>query len=332
MPPDKVEYARMMRRAYLLLAAALPALATELPPAIPDAPIEYSDVSYETGYQDYSAYEQDAYAPASAPITTASSTRNGWVNLNAFTSDYAVRGMGVRNGLSKIGYSSIDASYTLPNRNLLSMGLHQRISGEYGIVWDKTSDLSSPRLGRISYAVGKELFPNLVAELGYTYRHGGLEGYMAFHHDGVSQHSTHEFNFTLVYNDYQKGFFGKAEAGLGVYGLTGLYFDVEAGYRFTDVLNRSSMGADLELSLGVAPSVGYWGEDVEGVDAWRIKAALLPYSHGGWLGRDGRFYVKPWVQCSWSGSNAAKIDRATGGAGLVDHFLITVGLDCGFHF
>ena len=332
MPRQKVEYPRMMKRAFFVLAAALPALATELPPAIPDSPIEYTDVTYDTGYSDYDVYAGDAYAPAAAPIAAASSDRRGWVNVNAYTSDYSVRGMGVRNALCKMGYSSVDASYTLPNRNLLSMGLHQRISGAYGIVWDKTSDLSSPRMGRLSYAVGKEIFPNLVAELGYTYRHGGLEGYMARHYDGVSHHSTHEFNLTLAYNDYQKGFFGKLETGLGFYGLTGLYFDVEAGYRFTDVFTRGNIGADVELSLGVAPSCGYWGDDVEGVDAWRIKAALLPYSHTGRFGRDARFYVKPWVQCSWSGSNAAKIDRVADGNGPIDHFLITVGLDCGFNF
>ena len=137
---------------------------------------------------------------------------------------------------------------------------------------------------------------------------------------------------SLVYNDHQKGFFGKLEAGAGFYGLTGLYFDVEAGYRFTDVMVRGNLGADLELSFGVAPSHGYWGSDVEGVDAYRIRAALLPYTQTGSFGRDARAYVKPWIQCSWSGSNAAKIDRAADGAGPVDHFQITVGVDCGLNF
>lgn len=322
----------MMKRAFLVFAAALPALATELPPAIPDAPIQYEEMVYDTGYGTGDVYAGDTYAPVSAPITASSSARRGWVNLNAYTSDYAVRGMGVRNSLSKMGYSSVDASYTLPNRNFMSMGLQHRISGSYGIIWDKTSDLSSPRMGRLSYAIGKEIFPNLVAELGYTYRHGGLEGYMARRYDGVSHHSTHEFQASLTYNDYQKGFFGRLETGWGFYGLTGLYADIEAGYRFTDVFMRGNVGADVELSLGVAPSWGYWGDDVEGIDAWRIKASLLPYSHSGRWGRDGRFYVKPWIQCSWSGSNAAKIDRVTGGTGPIDHFLITVGLDCGFNF
>jgi hypothetical protein len=184
----------------------------------------------------------------------------------------------------------------------------------------------------LSYAVGKEIFPNLVAEVGYTLRHGGLEGYLARYSDGAGHHTTQELTASLTYNDYQQGFFGKAEAAYSFYGLTGTWFDIEAGYRFTDVWSQGNFGMDVELSGGVAPSVGYWGSGVNGVDAWRIKAALLPYSHTGRFGRDARFYVKPWVQCSWSGSNAATIDRVADGNGPIDHFLITVGLDCGFNF
>ena len=95
---------------------------------------------------------------------------------------------------------------------------------------------------------------------------------------------------------------------------------------------RGNTGLDLEFSFGVAPSVGYWGDDVEGTDAYRIRLALLPYSQTGSYGRDARAYVKPWVQCSWSGSNAAKIDRITHGHGPIDHFQITLGIDCGLNF
>lgn len=321
----------MMRRTLLAAAAVLPALATELPPAIPDGPIEYSNISYDNSYTGYDAYAPASYAPA-APMAAASSDRNGYVNLNAYTSDYQVRGMGVKDSLSKYGTSSVSASWTLPNRNLFSRGIHQRISGEYGVVWDASCPLGDTPTARLSYAVGKELFPNLVAEIGYTFRHGGLEGYMARNYDGASHHSTQEIVASLAYNDHQKGFFGKLEAGAGFYGLTGLYFDAEAGYRFTDVMTHGNIGADLELSFGVAPSHGYWGSDVEGVDAYRIKAALQPYSQTGTFGRDARAYVTPWIQCSWSGTNAAKIDRATDGAGLIDHFQITVGVDCGLNF
>ena len=323
----------MTKHAFLALTAAIPALATELPPAIPDGPIEYSSVSYDASYNDYDAYAPAAYAPAApAPMPVAGSERRGYVNLNAYTADYQVRGMGVKDSLSKYGTSSLSASYTLPNRNLLGMGLHQRISGEYGVIWDASCPLGDTPTARLSYALGKEIFPNLVAEIGYTFRHGGLEGYMARNFDGASHRATQEIVASLVYNDYQKGFFGKLEAGAGFYGLTGVYFDVEAGYRFTDVMVRGNLGADLELSFGVAPSHGYWGSDVEGVDAYRIRAALLPYTQTGSFGRDARAYVKPWVQCSWSGSNAAKIDRSADGAGPVDHFQITVGVDCGLNF
>lgn len=322
----------MMKRTMIAFAAAVPAVATELPPPIPAGPIEYSDVSYNAGYTGYEDFNAGYEPAAPAPMPVSTSSRNGYVNLNAYSSNYQVRGMGVKNGLSDYGSSSLSASYILPNRNLLGRGLHQRISGEYGIIWDASCPLGDTPTARFSYAVGKELFPNLMAEIGYTFRHGGLEGFMARHFDGASHRATQEIVASLSYNDYQKGFFGKVEAGVGFYGLTGTYFDVEAGYRVTDVIVRGNMGADLELSLGVAPSLGYWGSGVEGVDAYRIKAALLPYTQTGSFGRDARAYVKPWVQCSWSGSNAAKIDRVTHGAGPVDHFQITVGVDCGLNF
>ena len=323
---------RMMKRTLLALAVTLPALATEFPPAIPDGPIEYSNVSYDASYAGYDAYAPSQYAAPAAPMPVASSASHGFVNLNVYSSNYQVRGMGVTNQLSEYGSSSISGSYILPNRNLLGMGIHQRISGEYGIIWDASCPLGETPTARLSYAVGKEIFPNLVAEIGYTFRHGGLEGFMARNFDGASHRATQEIVASLAYNDHQRGFFGKFEMGAGFYGLTGLYFDVEAGYRFTDVLVRGNVGTDLELSFGVAPSHGYWGDDVEGIDAYRIKAALLPYTQTGGLGRDARAYVKPWVQCSWTGSNARKIDRAAHGSGPVDHFQITLGVDCGLNF
>ncbi len=322
----------MMKQALIILAAAVPALATELPPPIPEGPIEYSDVSYDTNFGTYDPYDTTSYAPAAAPVAAASSARNGYININAYSSDYQVRGMGVKDSYSKYGYSSLSASYILPNRNLFGRGLHQRISGEFGIIWDASCTLGSTPTTRLSYAVGKEIFPNLTAEIGYTFRHGGLEGFMARHFDGASHHTTQEIVGSLTYNDFQKGFFGKAEAGFGFYGLTGFYFDVEAGYRFTDVLLRGNTGMDLELSFGVAPSYNYWGSDVKGVDAYRIRATLLPYSQTGSFGRDARAYVKPWIQCSWSGSNAAEIDHDADNIGPIDHFQITVGVDCGFNF
>ena len=322
----------MMKHALLAFAVATPLLATDLPPAIPDGPIEYTDYSYDTGYlQD--SYAPPAYVPAApAPVSAASSDRRGYVNLNAYSSNYQVRGLGVRDAYSKYGYSSLSASVNLPNSNLFNRGIYHRLSGEYGFIWDASCPLGETPVARIGYSLGKEIFPNLKAEIGYTFRRGGLEGFMARHYDGASHHATQEIVASLTYNDFQKGFFGKLEMGWGFYGLTGVYFDMEAGYRFTDIISRGNVGADLELSFGVAPSYKYWGEDVEGIDAWRVKAALLPYTHTGNLGRDGRFYVTPWVQCAWSGSNAAKIDRVTDGAGPIDHFQITLGVDCGLKF
>ena len=323
----------MTRRTIFALVAALPTLATEMPPPIPDGPIEYNDVIYDTTYG-YDAYDSASnYTPAApAPMAAASSDRKGYVNLNVFSTNYEVRGMGVKDDFSKYGTSSLSASYTLPNRNLLGRGLQQRISGEYGIIWDAGCPLGDTPAAHFSYAIGKELFPNMVAEVGYTFRRGGLEGFMARHFDGASHRATQEIVASVAYNDYQKGFFGKVEAGAAFYGLTGVYLDAELGYRFTDACVRGNVGADLECSIGVAPSFGYWGNDVDGIDAYRIKLALLPYSQTGGFGRDARFYVSPWVQCAWTGSNAAKIDRTTNGLGPVDHFQITLGVDCGLKF
>lgn len=309
-------------------------MATESAPTIPDGPVYYDTMSYDTGsYDSYTtpSYDTGYTAPTPAPMPAPSSTRNGSINLNLYTSDYQVRGMGVRDELSKYGYSSISGSYTLPNRNLFGRGIHQRISGTYGFIWDASCVLGEKPMANLSYALGKEIFPNLIVEAGYTFRHGGLEGYMAHAHDGASHHATQELNLTITYNDNQKGFFGSAMWGLGFYGLTGSYFDLEIGYRFTDVISRGNIGSDLEISAGVAPSVGYWGSGIEGSDAYRLRAALRPYSHNGSFGRDSRFQLKPWIQCSWSGSNASKIDRYTGYS-PVDHFQITVGVDMGLSF
>lgn len=328
--------AHMTKRVLFCLMAAMPAVATDFPPPIPDGPVEYSDVSYDTGYgaydDPYSASYEPTPAAIQAPMAAGSSARRGYVNLNAYSSNYQVRGMGVKDAFSKYGCSSLSAAYQLPSRALSAYGLQHRISGEVGVIWDASCLLGDTPASRLSYGLGKEIFPNLIAEVGYTFRHGGLEGYMARNYDGASHRSTQELFASLTFNDYQKGFFGKLETGVGFYGLTGLYADVELGYRFTDVMLRGNTGVDMEISTGVAPSVGYWGRDVEGTDAYRVKVALLPYSQTGSYGRDARAYVKPWIQCSWSGSNARKIDRATMGNGPIDHFQITLGLDCGLNF
>ncbi len=326
----------MKKQLFTLLAASVPTLATEMPPMIPDGPVEYEAMTYEpsAATQDYvpGGYETPGYdIPATAPMYAPSSERNGYLNLNVYTTNYNVRGMGFCNHITEHGFSSVNGSYTMPNRNLFGRGIQQRVSGEFGIIWDAGCPLGDTPMANVHYAMGKEVFPNCLIELGTTFRRGGIEGYLAHFHDGTSHRATWEFDLTITYNDHQKGFFGSATWGLGVWGLTGSYFDAEIGYRFTDIINLGNFGSDLELSAGIAPSVKYWGSKVEGVDAYRIKAALCPFTHNGSMGRDGRAQLKPWIQCAWSGSNAGKLDHYTG-YGPVDHFQITVGIDMGIKF
>ena len=323
---------RFMRTLFLLtLASALPLYAFDSPPPIPSGDVEYQDVSYDSNAY---LYDDGAYAttydPAAAaapiqPVPTYS--KNGYVKLNLYQSQYQVRGMGVTDGMSKYGYSSLSASYTFPNRNLFNLGLEHRIFGEVGFVWDHSCPLGRTPVVHLGYGIAKELIPNLKLELAYNFRHGSLEGYMARFYDGSSHRFTQDLTLSLTYNDFQRGFFGHALAGLSFQGLNGSFYDLEAGYRFTDIVNTGSFGLDLELSAGMAMSLSYWGSGVEGIDAYRVRATLLPFSHGGRIGRDGTFSFNPWVQLSWSGDNAGKIDRITH-TGPVDHMQLCIGIDC----
>ena len=81
----------------------------------------------------------------------------------------------------------------------------------------------------------------------------------------------------------------------------------------------------------MAPSFDYWAHGADGVDAYRIRAALPLFTHSGTMGRDARLQLTPWAQVSWSGQNARKIDAYTG-IGPIDHSLITVGVDLGWKF
>ncbi|MBQ2815004.1 MAG: hypothetical protein IJE66_08390 [Akkermansia sp.] len=327
----------MKKHILTLLAASLPALATEAPPMIPDGPVEYESISYDSGYG-YDPTVTPAYdtpaadaAYTAAPMPAPSSEANGSINLNVYTSNYQVRGMGFCNALTEHGFSSLSGSYTLPNRNYFNRGIQQRFAGEIGVIWGAGQPLGDTPLANVHYAMGKEIFPNLLVEVGSTFRRGGMEGYMAHVHDGSSHRATWEFDLCLTYNDKQRGFFGSATWGIAVWGLTGSYFDAEIGYRFTDVINTARFCSDLELSAGIAPSVGYWGSNVEGVDAYRVKVALCPFSPNGGFGRDGRTHIKPWLQCAWSGSTSEKMANFTH-YGPVDHFQITVGVDLGWKF
>ncbi len=341
----------MTKGTLLALATSLPLAAVELPPAIPVGPVTYDNISYQpsspapegtdigggtfapentsTGSLPAAEAPPPAAAPTLSPL--GGGTPSTTLTLNAYTSNYQVRGMGVVNALSDHGFSSLRASHTFANRNLFYRGIQHRLSGECGVIWDASCPLGDTPLFHLNYALGKEIFPNLLVELGYSLKRGGLEGYMARAHDGAPHRVAQDINLSLTFNDHQKGFFGSAVWGLGFQGLTGSYFDIEAGYRLTDVISFARIGSDVELSVGMSPSLGYWGGGVEGVDAYRIRMSLLPFSHSGSFGRDARLRLKPWVQCSWSGSNASKIDRRTG-YGPVDHFQFTVGVDAGWKF
>ncbi len=328
----------MMKHTLLALAATLPLAATELPPTVASGPVHYDDISYQpaAAVPQAPTYGTPAYAvptayygsPATQPA--ANHGQRGEVVLNAYTSNYQVRGMGVTNFLSDYGWSSLSGSYTLPNRNLFNRGIHQRVSGTWGAIWGAADELGDTPLVNFNYAIGKEIMPNLVAEAGYSLRRGGLEGFMA-RETGCSHRIAQDFNLTLSFNDHQRGFFGHIMWGIGFQGLTGSYFDIEGGWRFTDIVSRGNLGTDLEVSAGVAPSFGYWGGGVEGVDAYRLRAALRPYSHSGAFGRDARLQLTPWVQCSWTGHNASKIARRVG-CGPADHYQLTFGVDLGFKF
>ena len=323
----------MKRQTLLLLAAAVPAMA-ELPPAVPSGPVEYDSLSYQPDNGGYTTDYTDPYdvPAAAAPITPAAgNSHSASLNLNLYSSDYQVRGMGVRNYMSHKGYSSVDGSYTFPNRNILNRGLQCRVAGTLGSIWGRSEALGDIPVMQGYASIGKEIFPNLTAELGYTARRGGLEGYMAHYHNGAPHRFAHDIDLSLTFDDHQRGLFGHALVGHGFQGLNGSFADAEAGYRFTDVAPNAAIGADVEVSFGISASCGYWGHDVNGVDAYRIRVAAEPFTHGGWLGRDSHFYIKPWVQTSWSGNTARKIDRLTG-YDPIDRFQITVGVDAELRF
>lgn len=316
----------------LLLAAALPVVA-ETAPAIPSGPVTYDSVGYESP----TSTDDEAASPGtsvSTPISTPSSDRGSdrsYINLNAYTSNYQVRGMGFNDCYTDYGYSSLSGRWVLPNRNLFGRGLRQRIGGEYGCIWNAREVFGDTPLLRGDYAIGKELFPNMMAEIGYSIHHGGAEGTFARMSGSCPHRLAQDVNIGLTYNDAQKGPFGHATAAWGFQGLTGTFYDAELGYRFTDTFSFANWGSDLEISAGIAPSLGYWGSGVEGVDAYRIKAALPLFTHTGGIGRDAHWYLTPWASTAWSGNNARKLDREYC-FGPVDHFQFTVGVDCGYRF
>ncbi len=312
------------------------ALATASPPSIPSGSVEYSNIFDDSVFDQFSepAHYKTSSAPmhvAEAPAPVESSDKNFDFNINAYTSNYNVRGMGVTDRFSAYGYSSIYGSYVLPNRNLFGMGIYQRVSGEAGIIWGAGDLLGSAPLGHAGYALGKEIFPNLKVELGYELNGGGLEGYMAKARDKCSQRITQELNLRARFDDKQQGFFGGAELAYGFQGLKGCYWDTQVGYRFMDVYLSGNVGFDLELIVGISGSKDYWTGSTEGIDAYRIRTNILPYSLNGKFGRDANMRIAPWVQLAWAGSNEAKIYRDMNSS-IIDKFQFTVGCDLGWQF
>ena len=136
----------MKKQIFTLLAASLPVLATEAPPMIPDGPVEYESLTYEPAAQEsattpaYDIPAGSAETPA-APMDAPSSDRNGSITINAYTSNYNVRGMGLCNGMTDHGFSSVTGSYTFPNKDLFGRGIQQRVSGGFGVIWNGGSAL-----------------------------------------------------------------------------------------------------------------------------------------------------------------------------------------------
>lgn len=326
----------MTKKPLLILSVGITAMATEFPPSIPEGQVSYDEVSYQNPSDslpaDFATPAPTArYTAPAIPVTPPASTPNTIINLNAYTTNYEVRGMGFTNGMTNYGYSSLGISHTFANRNLFNKGIHHRVHGMAGAIWDAASPLGDIAHARFGYSIGKEIFPNLILEVGYNFRRGGFEGYMAKYFDRCSHRSEQDFTVTLSYNDHQKGFFGHAEWGYAFYGLTGSYVDTELGYRFTDLFRVANVSSDVEISGGVAPSFSYWGSGIEGIDAYRVKLAFAPHTDGGLLSRDGHMMIKPWVQCSWTGDNCRKISNRTNSI-PVDHFQITFGVDVGWKF
>lgn len=167
----------MKTLAILLFCAAVPAMAVSAPPPIPDGPVTYNSVSYDAPASNIPAPPPAATTPAvtpavTGPISASSSEYRGNIGLNLYTSNYQVRGMGVTDRYSCHGWSSVRASYIPGSRNLFNWGLRQRISGEFGIIWDAKNYLGDTPLFNLNYGIGKEIFPNLVAEIGYSLHRG----------------------------------------------------------------------------------------------------------------------------------------------------------------
>lgn len=305
--------------------------AVETAPSIPSGPVSYTSVSVGTDYS------PEAPAPGySSPVTQSPDTyrSSSWATLrvNLYSTNYEVRGMGVTNPLSNYGWSSFDLTLRPGGDNLFGMGLGQEVNVGLGVIYGAGDALGDAPVFNLGYGLTKELLPNLKLRAGYELLYGGLEGYLARERDKAPHRITEDINVSLNYNDNQQGFFGGALVGLGFQGLTGLFGDLHVGYRWQDPIpSQGDLGLDVAFSVGQSYSLGYWVGGAEGFDATRLRLEFLPYSLNGSMGRDAKFQIVPWVQTSWSGNNAKKIDRADWGE-AVDHFQFSIGVDLIYNF
>lgn len=328
--PGNMKYASRLSVLFAL-ASSIPAFA-EVPPAIPSGPVTYTSVSPAA-----SDYVPSGPAPSAAPaaLTTPGTYRSrnfATLSLLAYSSNYQVRGMGVTNAYSDYGWSSADLVLRPGSGNLLGYGIGQEVDLGIGTIYGAGDALGEAGLWHAGYGLTRELLPNLTAKVGYSLMYGGLEGYLARQRGKAPHRITENLHLSLVFDDHQQGFFGSFLFGVGFQGLTGSFGDLAVGYRWCDPLPaRGNWGMDLALSAGQSFSVGYWAGGAEGFDATRLRLDVLPYTAAGTVGRDARLKLVPWVQTSWSGNNAKKIERGVEG-NVVDHFQFTVGVDVVYTF
>ncbi len=277
--------------------------------------------------------QEAAVTPAAPALTEATSNTLGVViNANVYTSSYNVRGMSVNDHMSAYGFSSIGASYALPEFELFGMDIQHEVSADLGVIWGAGDSLSTEPLSTFRYMWTKEVYPNLQMGGGYQLRYGGLEGYMAKHYNNRAHQMTQDVVGFARYDTGKEGVFGEALVGVGFQGLLGVYGDLSGGYRFTGVCSVKNVGFDVELEAGLALSYNYWVGKARGVDAFRLRATLAPYSLNGTFGRDANFTIAPWVQAAWSGDTADDIKTYTYGHDIVDDFKVTVGIECSYKF
>ncbi len=318
--------------ALLAFAAAAPVFA-DMPPAIPSGPVTYTSV--EPAFGGASVTDAPpATVPAYAPVAPGAyrSRQFATLKVNAYASNYQVRGMGVTNAYSDYGWSSADLTLRPGSANLFGLGIGQEVDLGIGAIYGASDAIGEAPVWHAGYGLTRELLPNLTAKLGYSLTYGGLEGFLARERGKAPHRITENLNLSLVFDDHQQGFFGSFLFGVGFQGLTGSFGDLAVGYRWCDpVPARGNWGLDAALSVGQSFSMGYWAGGAEGFDATRLRLDLLPYTASGTVGRDARLKLVPWVQTSWSGNNAKKIERGVGG-NVVDHFQFTVGVDLTYAF